>query len=85
MRLLGFALFLASCAVVGPAHAGTFGCQKADKEAMNHNAKDPTRPGTIGGCGTGQAKIEDFQKNQQTLKNQQIMTGPQRLNGSNSF
>lgn len=89
MRRIGLALFLtvaagASAAAVS-AQAGTYGCQKEDKKAKNHNGEDPTRAGTIGGCGTGQYKLDTYQKDQNTLKNQQIMTGPKRLNGSDGF
>lgn len=86
MRRLALATLLATGACIGVAQAGTYGCQDQDKKATNHNAEDPTRPGTIGGCGTGQYKLDDFQKSQQQLQNQQIMTGPKRLNnGSDNF
>jgi len=84
MRRLALAILLvpllATGALIGVAQAGTYGCQDQDKSAANHNAQDPTRPGKIGGCGTGQYKLDEFQKNQDQLKNQQIMTGPKRLN-----
>ncbi|GAB0116286.1 hypothetical protein [Acidisoma sp. 7E03] len=88
MRRLGLALLLAAFAagtVSLPADAGTYGCKKEDKLAKNHNGEDPTRAGTIGGCGTGQYKLDTYQQDQNTLKNQQIMTGPKRLNGSDGF
>lgn len=85
MTRLGLAILLATGALIGSAQAGTYGCQDQDKKAANHNAEDPTRPGTIGGCGTGQYKLDDFQKNQQQLQNKQIMTGPKRLNSSDGF
>lgn len=84
MRRLALATLLAPLLATGPlcggAQAGTYGCQDQDKAAANHNAQDPTRPGTIGGCGTGQYKLDEFEKSQQQLKNKQIMTGPKRLN-----
>lgn len=84
MRHLALATLLASLlatgTLIGGAQAGSYGCQDQDKVASNHNAEDPTRPGKIGGCGTGQYKLDQFDKDQQQLKNQQIMTGPKRLN-----
>jgi hypothetical protein len=89
MRRLALATLLAPLlaagALIGAAQAGTYGCQDQDKTAANHNAEDPTRPGTIGGCGTNQYKLGEFQKNQDRLKNQQIMTGPKRLNNGDGL
>lgn len=85
MKHLGLVTLLFTGALMGVAHAGTYGCQDQDKKAINHNAEDPTQPGTIGGCGTGQSKFENFQKDQQQLQNKQMMNGPKRLNGGDTF
>lgn len=85
MRRLGLAVLLASGAFIGVAQAADYGCKHEYKKSTNHNAKDPSRPGTIGGCGTGQYKLDNFQDEQNQLKNKQMMTGPQRLDGGSSF
>jgi hypothetical protein len=85
MKAFGIALLLAACACGGQAWAGSYGCSEADKTDMNHNAANPTEPGTIGGCGTGHYKAHQYKKHQKSLENQQIIEGPNRLGTGQSF
>ena len=79
MKLIGFALLFAASAASGTAAAASYGCTDADKAAINHNATDPTLPGTIGGCGTGHYKFHKYKKDRKQLENQNILQGPSRL------
>jgi len=87
MNALRIALLLGACACGGggQAWAGTYGCTEADKTATNHNAANPTEPGTIGGCGTGQYKTHKYKKHQKALENQGTSEGPNRLGTGQSF
>lgn len=85
LRPLALAFVLASAALAPTAEAGSYGCSDSDKVAMNHNAQDPTQPGTIGGCGTGQHKYEKYKKHRQRLQNQNILQGPSRLGTGQNF
>lgn len=85
MRRFGLALLLLTATAWQGAMAAPDGCTPEQKAAMNHNAKDPTRPGVIGGCGTNPFKVEKFNKDQNRLKNQKIMQGPPRLNNGNNL
>ncbi|HEX3983655.1 MAG TPA: hypothetical protein VHX12_08175 [Acidisoma sp.] len=79
MKLIGLALLLATSAASGTAAAASYGCTEADRTAINHNAADPTKPGTIGGCGTGHYKFHKYKKYQEQMHNQNILQGPNRL------
>lgn len=85
MKLFALTLILAIAAVTHGAQAGTYGCTDADKAASNHNAQDPTKPGTIGGCGTGHYKSHEFKSGQKKLYEQNTIQGPNRLGTGQSF
>ncbi len=85
MKAFGIAFLIGACAFGSQAWAGTYGCTEADKTAMNHNAANPTEPGTIGGCGTSYYKTHKYKKHQKTLENQGIIEGPNRLGTGQSF
>ncbi len=79
MKSIAIALFLITCFAVQGAEAGSYGCSPSDEELINHNAEDPTRPGTIGGCGLGQYKYAQYNQQQQKLHDEQILLGPSRM------
>ncbi|MCB8880203.1 hypothetical protein ACELLULO517_08165 [Acidisoma cellulosilytica] len=85
MKVFGIALLLAVCVLGSTAKAGTYGCTEADKTAANHNAADPTKPGTIGGCGTGHYKVHQYKYDQKKLNDQNVLQGPNRLGTGQSF
>jgi hypothetical protein len=85
MKVLRLTLILAACVLGHQAQAGTYGCTEADKAAANHNASDPTKPGTIGGCGTGHYKVHQFKSSQKKLEDQNILQGPNRLGTGQNF
>lgn len=79
MRRLGLAILLASGGLIGVAQAGQYGCQDdGTGQSSNHNAQDPTKPGTIGGCGTGQYKLDQFNDQQKQQEYQQQINGPKQ-------
>ena len=82
MKVLGLTLLLAA-AVLG--HQAQASCTDAEKLAMNHNGADPTKPGTIGGCGTGQYKANQYQSNQDLKRNKKIMKGTNGLGTQHAF
>jgi hypothetical protein len=82
MKSFALALLLASCVAMQGAEAGSYGCSESDKSSMNHNALDPTQPGTIGGCGTGQYKYHQYKKHLKRQRNNEILQGPSRLGGT---
>jgi hypothetical protein len=79
MKSIALTLLLLTCFAAQRVEAGSYGCSESDKALTNHNAQDPTRPGTIGGCGLGQFKNDQFNQQQQKLRNEQILMGPSRM------
>jgi hypothetical protein len=78
MRRVGLAIVIATGSWMGIAQAGSYGCQPDSTAGpgSNHNAENPTIPGTIGGCGTGEYKLHKFKKEQKELEERQQMIGP---------
>lgn len=82
MRRLGLATLIAAGSLMGmtqtQAQTSSYGCPKDATigPGVNHNAQNPTEPGTIGGCGTGAYKLDQFKKHQKQLQDQQLMIGP---------
>jgi hypothetical protein len=80
MRLLGFAVVIATGSLISVTQAAPNGCPQPGSGISHQEAiaQDPTVPATIGGCGTGKYKLHKYKENLKEFQEQQEMTGPSK-------
>jgi hypothetical protein len=80
MRLLGFAIVIATGSLVGVAQAEPGGCLKygAAGAVAGHLAHHHAVLGAVGGCGVGMYKRHEYKKHEKELREQQEINGPNR-------